>query len=116
MGPEEKTARSRALRATSTDAERKLWSILGNRRLDGFKFRRQVPIDRYFADFACVEARVIVEADGGQHLTNAAYDAERTAALERAGWHVLRFWNTDILQDIDGVGRDILAELKLARP
>ena len=116
MRPEEKTARSRALRATSTDAERKLWSILRNRQLDGFKFRRLVSIDRYFADFACVEARLIVEADGGQHLDNAAHDDERTAALERAGWHVLRFWNNDILQNIEGVGRDILAELTLARP
>ncbi len=116
MQPKAKTARSRALRAASTDAERKLWSLLRGRGLGGFKFRRQFPVGRYVADFACVEAKLIVEADGGQHEANAAHDAERTAFLETGGWRVIRFWNTDILQNIEGVALAILAELELARP
>jgi very-short-patch-repair endonuclease len=80
-----RTARARDLRANSTDAERKLWAALGGRRLGGFKFRRQVPIDRHFADFACVEARLIVELDGSQHMDRSQYDDARTAALEAHG-------------------------------
>ena len=68
----------------------------------GFKFRRQVPIDRYFADFACVELRLVVEADGGQHAES-AYDAWRTACLEAEGWHVIRFWNNEVLTNTEGV-------------
>jgi very-short-patch-repair endonuclease len=109
-------ARARDLRAKATDAERKLWAALGGRRLGGFKFRRQVPIDRYFADFACLEARLIVELDGSQHMERSQYDDARTAALEAHGWRVMRFWNNDVLENVDGVGVDILAALVLARP
>ncbi|MHB8528923.1 MAG: endonuclease domain-containing protein [Caulobacteraceae bacterium] len=108
--------RARALRADQTDAERKLWSALCNRQLEGFKFRRQLPIDRYFADFACVEAKLVVELDGSQHIDQAAYDAERTRVLEACGWRVLRFWNNDVLENVDGVGVTILAELRLLGP
>jgi very-short-patch-repair endonuclease len=110
-----RTVRSRELRAASTDAERRLWSLVRGRRLGGCKFRRQVPIDRYFADFACVEARLIVEADGGQHSENEREDEGRTAVLEAAGWRVIRFWNSEILQNLEGVARAILAEIELAR-
>ncbi len=111
-----RTRRARALRAASTDVEHKLWSVLRNRQLAGAKFRRQLPVDRYFADFACVEARLIVELDGSQHMeAQAAYDAERTRILEAAGWFVMRFWNNEVIDNIEGVADAVLAQLKLAR-
>jgi very-short-patch-repair endonuclease len=110
-----KTLRARELRQRSTDAEWKLWSVVRNRQLGGFKFRRQVPIDRYFADFACLEARMVVELDGSQHQERAAYDAERTATLEALGWRVLRFDNGEVLSNPVGVGDTILMELELGR-
>ena len=84
MGRGPRIQRARALRAESTNVERKLWSLLRGRRLDGVKFRRQVPIDRYFADFACVEARLVVELDGGQHNDRADYDEQRRRHLRLA--------------------------------
>ena len=110
-----RTVRARTLRRDQTDAERKLWRLISNRQLGGFKFRQPYPIDRYFADFACREASLIVEIDGGQHAVNAVYDAERTAALARAGWKVIRFWNNQVLEEPTGVLGVILAELELAR-
>ena len=98
---------ARRLRRESTDAERRLWSYLRNRQLGGFKFRQQVTIGPFIADFACVECRVVVEADGGQHGDDA--DHERTAFLERLGWRVLRFWNNEILTNTDGVLQVVLA-------
>ncbi|HWD67645.1 MAG TPA: endonuclease domain-containing protein [Caulobacteraceae bacterium] len=113
MEREAKFERARSLRAQATDVERKLWAVLRARRLGGFKFRRQLPIDRFIADFACAEARLIVELDGGQHVDNADYDEARTRVLEACGWRLIRFWNTDVIDDLDGVARDILAELEL---
>jgi very-short-patch-repair endonuclease len=110
-----RTVRARDLRQHSTDAEWKLWAIVRGRQLGGYKFRRQFPIDRYFADFACFDARLIVELDGSQHQERADYDAARTATLERLGWRVLRFDNHDVLTNTVGVGDTILAELRAAR-
>jgi very-short-patch-repair endonuclease len=93
---------ARQLRATMTDAERRLWAALRHRRLDGYKFRRQHPLGRFILDFACIEHRLAVEADGGQHSDN-AYDKRRAAWLENQGWRVLRFWNNDILANPSGV-------------
>jgi primosomal protein N' (replication factor Y) len=93
-----------------TDAERRLWSALRGRRLRGYKFRRQHPLGPFVADFACIEHRLVVEADGGQHAESPD-DERRTAWLERRGWRVLRFWNTDILTNIDGVQDVILRAL-----
>ena len=90
-------------------------AILRNRGLEGAKFRRQVPVGRYFADFACLEAKLIVELDGGQHDAQADYDARRTEALEAAGWRVIRFWNNEVVETLDGVARTIATELALAR-
>jgi very-short-patch-repair endonuclease len=112
----DKTANARRLRQERTDAERKLWSILRRRKLDGWKFRRQVPIDRYFADFACMEARLVIELDGGQHSEQIEYDEGRTKVLEACGFQVLRFWNSQVLTSSDGVVQTILHELNLARP
>src|SRR5580658_10573018 len=91
-----------ALRQNATDAERRLWAVLRHRQLQGYKFRRQRPIGRFIVDFACTKHHLVIEADGGQHSDNAA-DDERTAWLESQGWRVLRFWNNDILSNIEGV-------------
>ena len=107
---------ARRLRRDQTDAERRLWSRLRNRALGGFKFRRQVPIGRYVADFACVEAKVIVELDGGQHADRIEYDEGRTQVLEQAGFQVLRYWNYQVLLETEHVIDDILAHLTLSRP
>jgi len=101
--------RARELREEMTDAERRLWSRLRARGAGG-KFRRQVPIGRFVADFACVEARLIVEIDGGQHAP--AADASRTRVLESMGWRMLRFWNDEVLRNTEGVLLVIAAALK----
>jgi very-short-patch-repair endonuclease len=90
-----KIARARALRRRSTEAEQRLWAVLRDRRLVGFKFRRQVSIGRYIADFACYEAKLIVELDGSQHAES-AYDRLRDAELAARGFGVLRIWNSDL--------------------
>ena len=95
------TSRSRALRHNSTDAERKLWQVLRSRQLCDFKFRRQVEIDGYVVDFLCPARRLIVEVDGGQHTPER--DARRTAYLQSQGFTLIRFWNNDVLQNLDGV-------------
>ena len=114
--PNPRIARARRLRRDQTDPERKLWSLLRGRQLVDVKFRRQCPIDRYVADFACMEARLIVELDGGQHADRAAYDAERTRVLELLGWRVVRFWNHEVIQNERGVMEAILLEIRLATP
>jgi len=86
-----------------TDAERKLWEALRDRRLDGFKFRRQHPLGPYVLDFFDEAHGLVVEVDGGQHGDNAEVDAVRTAWLEQQGCRVLRFWNNDVLTNVDGV-------------
>ena len=105
------TGTARKLRRCSTDAERRLWHYLRNRQLAGFKFRRQVVIGNHVVDFACLEAKLIIEADGGQHAEQQAADAARTAELERKGFRVLRFWNHEILGETESVLERILAEL-----
>ena len=94
---------SKALRKKPTDAEKLLWQRLRLRQMEGFKFRRQQPIDKYIVDFACFENRVIIEADGGQHAINKEQDVERDDYLRLHGFKVLRFWNNDILQNMEGV-------------
>ncbi|HTG79518.1 MAG TPA: endonuclease domain-containing protein [Sphingomicrobium sp.] len=107
-------AKAKQLRREMTDAERKLWSVLRNSQL-GAKFRRQQPIGPYIADLVCQEARLIVEADGGQHA-DALSDARRTAFLQSKGYRVLRFWNNDVLQNLEGVAEAILAALLTPHP
>jgi very-short-patch-repair endonuclease len=97
-----------------TDAERALWRILRSRQLVGRKFRRQRPVGRYVADFACMEAKLIVEVDGGQHVDN-QYDEERSAWLRSMGYEVIRFWNPDVLSNAEGVAETILNALKVRR-
>ena len=92
-----------------TDAERKLWWILRSRRLAGFKFRRQVPMAGYILDFYCVQVRLAVELDGGQHAEPEAleYDQRRSLALNQQGVRVLRFWDDDVLKHSDAVAQSI---------
>ena len=92
-----------------------MWAALRGRRFEGLKFRRQFPIDRYFVDFACVALKLIVEPDGGQHADQIAYDEERTRVLGLCGWRVLRFWNNDVLETIDGVAQAIMQEVQIIR-
>src|SRR5258707_2000972 len=107
---------ARRLRRDQTDVERKLWFRLRDRRLQGLKFRRQVTIGHYIADFCCESQRLIIELDGGQHAERQHQDAERTAILEAQGYLVLRFWNNDVLQNMDGVLESILATLRPVPP
>ncbi|MBI5494740.1 MAG: endonuclease domain-containing protein [Deltaproteobacteria bacterium] len=86
-----------------TDAEKKLWAGLRRRALDGARFRRQFPVGPFIADFACRERWLVVEVDGGQHAEHTAEDAQRTAWLERHGYRVLRFWNHEVLNNLEGV-------------
>ncbi len=99
---------ARSLRRSQTDAEAKLWGHLRGRRLDGLKFRRQVPIVGYITDFACVDAKLIIELDGSQHAEREEADAIRTAALRLVGYEVIRFWNADVLKNVDAVLSTIL--------
>ena len=105
------TTRSRELRNNSTDAEKRLWRYLRNRQLDGVRFNRQVPIGPYIRDFAARTARLIVELDGGQHSETVGYDQARTRFLQARGYRVIRFWNNDVLQNIEGVVTAILQAL-----
>jgi very-short-patch-repair endonuclease len=101
------TTRPRQLRRNASMAENRLWYILRNRGLNRLKFVRQFPVGPYIADFACREAALIVELDGGQHAENAA-DEKRTAFLNKEGYAVLRFWNDDVIQNRDEVCLAIL--------
>ncbi|HRE59808.1 MAG TPA: endonuclease domain-containing protein [Micropepsaceae bacterium] len=97
--------RSQELRAQSTEWERKLWTQLRHLRKQGFHFRRQVPIGKYFADFACLKKRMVVELDGGHHDNPLvlAYDLERELALKALGYTILRFRNADVRDNLDAV-------------
>ena len=106
-------AQAKKLRSDMTDAERRLWYRLRAHRFAGHKFKRQVPIGPYVADFACLGRKVIVEVDGGQHA-DSQKDAERDHYLRSEGFHVLRFWNNDVLRNTDGVLEMILRALATA--
>jgi very-short-patch-repair endonuclease len=112
--PKARRTSARALRGNMTDAERKLWYRLRAHRFNGASFRRQMPIGPYIADFVCLQARVIVEVDGGQHGTER--DASRDAWLRRQEFRVLRFWNNDVLSNLDGVMQVIADALAQAAP
>ena len=95
--------KTKQLRSNSTDAERNLWAHIRNRRLEGWKFRRQLPVGQYIVDFACPELRLIIEIDGGQHAEQVLYDLGRTKFLQTKGYRVVRFWNNEVLGNIEGV-------------
>lgn len=103
---------ARELRKHQTPAEAKLWAVLRGRGLDGWKFKRQVPIGPYIVDFFCEKAGLIIELDGGQHLEQAEYDAGRTGYLQENGFRVLRFWNNDVTKNFNDVIAAIQDALK----
>jgi very-short-patch-repair endonuclease len=111
----ETLASAKRLRREMTDAERKLWGALRSSKLEGAKFRRQQPIGPFVADFVCQRHRLIVEADGGQHVASNT-DDRRTAFLESKGYRVLRFWNNEIMSNLDGVADVIAAALSVPHP
>jgi very-short-patch-repair endonuclease len=104
--------RARTVRESATGPETLLWYQLRDRRLAGYKFRRQRPIGPYFANFACLDAKLVVEFDGGQHIEAVAYDGARTRAMEGEGFRVLRFWNSDVLTQTDLERDQILRALQ----
>lgn len=115
--PEELLSRAKSLRANQTDAEQKLWSCLRAGRLNGIKFRRQVPFSAdYVADFVCPSAKLIVEVDGSQHADQLEYDATRTRFFESQGYRVVRFWNNQVLGEMEAVLRAVLAATSLPLP
>lgn len=103
--------RARELRNNTTDAGRALWRALRGRQLEGFRFRRQVPVGGYIADFVCPQAKLIVELDGSQHAAQAEYDAARTERLNVLGYRVLRYWHDDVLLRPDALADDIHRQL-----
>lgn len=99
--------RARNLRKNQTEAENKLWYFLRNRRFFHLKFKRQHPIGNYIADFYCHEQAIIIEVDGGHHAEEMqrTHDDERTAFLKEQGYRVIRFWNNDVFNDIEGCSK-----------
>ena len=106
---------AKGMRSQPTPAEHRLWQILRGKRLGGLKFKRQLPIDGYIVDFACLTRRLIIEADGGQH-NESEHDARRDAHLTSQGFCVLRFWNNDIFDNEEGVVTSILDALSAPLP
>ena len=104
-------SRAKAMRREATPAERALWRILRSRHLAGFKFRRQVPLGSYIADFACFDPKAVIECDGSQHA-DSAYDAERDAWLAAQGFRVIRLWNRRALEEPEGVVDELLFKLR----
>ena len=102
-GSKNLASRGCALRRQATEAERVLWKHLRGHRLEGYKFRRQVVIEPTIVDFVCLDAKLIIEADGGQHTEQRDYDAKRSVRLEAMGTRVMRFWNHEILSELDHV-------------
>jgi len=108
--------KARELRKNPTEAESNLWRHLRHRQLGGHKFRRQQPIGSYIVDFVCFEKRLIIEVDGGQHSEQAAYNSKRTVWLETQGFRVLRFWNNQVLSELDAVKEMIYEALSVPIP
>ena len=97
----------RALRNNMSDAEQALWRLLRGRNISGLRFRRQHPFGDYILDFVCLENRLVIEVDGGQHGQQAMYDGDRTQKLQAAGFRVLRFWNNEVLKEMESVKEKI---------
>ena len=104
---EDTTRRAREPRRDNSRAERRVWELLRDRRLTGVKFRRQHPIGPYFADFACISRKLVIEIDGDHHAFQVEADVRRTAAMEREGWRVLRFWANYVVQNPEGIWTEI---------
>jgi very-short-patch-repair endonuclease len=110
---------AKTLRTTMTDAEQKLWYHLRGHRFQGYKFKRQKPIGPFIVDFICLQRRLVIEVDGGQHAQRAAVDRRRDAFLAANGYRVLRFWNNQVLQELPAVLeriREFLASAEAPSP
>jgi len=101
----------RQLRKNMTDSERVLWRHLRLRQISGYKFRRQQPIGKYIVDFVCFEKKLIIEVDGGHHAEQLACDVERSAWLEKEGFRILRFWDNQVLKEVESVEEVIVSTL-----
>src|SRR3954470_225354 len=114
--PSRQRKNAKSMRRVMTDAELKLWNELRAHRLMGMSFRRQVPIGPYIVDFACSAHHLVVEVDGSQHadVEDAERDKARSAQLSASGWTILRFWNDDVIRDIDNFCQHIVIEAGLA--
>ena len=112
---DKKSKIAQKLRNNSTDTEKYLWKYLRGRQLEGFKFRRQHPIGKYIVDFINLERKIIIEVDGGQHLENKK-DELRDKWFEEQGYEVLRFWNNEVLTNIEGVLESIRKKLYSPSP
>ena len=113
---ERPTRKAQELRNNATDAERRLWRHLSNRRLGGFKFSRQMPVGPFICDLMCRQAMLVVELDGSQHGERARQDEERTRFIESEGFRVIRFWNNEVMENLDGVLARILEVLEASVP
>lgn len=102
------TELAKQLRKNMTNAEHLLWKHLRGKQLNHLKFRRQHTIGNYIVDFVCIEKKLIIEIDGGQHADNERYDLQRTKYLQKKGYHVIRFWNNEVLQNSTAVLEKIL--------
>ena len=110
------TARARQLRLAQTEVEKRLWYRTRSRQIEACKFRRQAVIGRYIVDFVCLEARIIVELDGGQHDAQRNYDAARDRWLTEQGFQVIRIWNNAVTQNVAGVAEAILRAVRHPHP
>lgn len=108
--------RAQSLRRNMTDAEKAVWRMLRSRQVEGYRFRRQVPVGPFIADFVCHEARLIIEIDGGQHEASSPAAVTRSEFLRGQGYRILRFWNNDVLGNPEGVYETIAADLRPHHP
>ena len=116
MTEPKKTTFAKHLRRNQTSAEQLVWSELRGRRCGGYKFRRQVPLDKYVVDFLCVAQKLIIEIDGPSHEDSEDYDSNRTSILESMGYHIIRLTNEDIYEDLDASLETIWYALENAWP
>jgi very-short-patch-repair endonuclease len=114
MSNEKILSNAKMLRTNQTDAEQRLWYHLRAHRFMDLKFKRQKPVGRYIVDFVCVERWLIIEIDGGQHAEQVEYDQRRDAWLRNQGYMVLRFWNNEVLQQLEGVLEQICLTITLS--
>ncbi len=111
--PAKQVNQARRLRVNSTEVEKRLWYYIRDCQVDGYKFRRQHSVQQYILDFACEQAKLAIELDGGQHNApdKLQSDARRTEELEQLGWEVLRFWNNEVIENMEGVVETIRVAL-----
>jgi adenine-specific DNA-methyltransferase len=108
--------RARELRRSQTEAERNFWNRVRDRRLSGYKFRRQHPIGPFVVDFVCLDRRLIIELDGGQHALDVEEDRKRSLFLESQGYTILRLWNNEVFENMEGVLQTVLSVLNEVTP